>query len=199
MLTARLKGSFLDSVRAFKDDDYPRLLDVALSDVSRLRPRHVWSSLVVWAGQRTYECPADLKHVISSHWGRDQKQQRDPWAINYPVTRLPEMAIGYDPQGARVLVCVPSPDASLIAQLGAAFEYEYAANHILNETACSLTEFEQSLLIVRAQAEAMRELAMKHVTTPVQLKEGMTTSAANGTPTYLYGLLMDEFNIKVAM
>ena len=80
----------------------------------------------------------------------------------------------------------------LLAVLGSHCEYEYTTDHILTDSVCTLDDFEQSLLILRAQAEAMRELAMRNSTQPVQLRDGFTQGAANGTPPHLYTVLLAE-------
>ena len=47
--------------------------------------------------------------------------------------------------------------------------------------------------MLRAQAEAMRELAAKNATTAYNIREGISATPKNGTPAYLYEQLLQEF------
>ncbi|AXF86763.1 hypothetical protein DTO96_102519 [Ephemeroptericola cinctiostellae] len=198
-LLARHKAALLDAQRGFKEDDtdYERHIATALIDLNQRRPRHAWASLTLEPKRRTYPCPSDLKHVYACHYGRDEKQQRDCWDPHYPIGRLPDVSVGWDADHCRFLNVHPIPSAMLLGVLGAQCDYEYTADHILTDEVCTLDEFEQGLLILRAQAEAMRELAMRNSTQPVQLRDGLTQGAANGTPSHLYSVLLAEFEQKV--
>ena len=77
-------------------------------------------------------------------------------------------------------------------------EIEYTTAHVLTDTECSLNDEEQGLLLLRAQAEAMREIAMKNSTVSYQLREGISSTPKNGTPAYLYQELLAEFERRVA-
>ena len=189
--------SLLDSQRAFKAEDFERHMDTALRDLTQFRPHRVLAELNVLPMQREYECPADLVQVLATHYGRAEKMQRQPWDAGYPTQRLPDVKVRYRADGSRYLQVFPAPNYQLMAQIGAVVGYEYSAAHIVTEEVCTLTEVDVQLAILRAQAEAMRELAMRNSTQPTQIKDSLTNTPANGTPSYLYTLLMNEFYGRV--
>ena len=97
----------------------------------------------------------------------------------------------------RLLRCHPAPSGKQLLVLGNACEIEYHADHVLTENECSLDAEELDLLLLRAQAEAMRELSMKNATTAYQLREGISATPKNGTPAYLYQELLAEFERRL--
>ena len=96
-----------------------------------------------------------------------------------------------------VLQAQPAPSARQIQILGNRCELEYCADHVLTDTACTLDSELLDLLHLRAQAEAMRDLAMRNATTSYQLREGIGSVPKNGTPAYLYQELLAEFERRV--
>lgn len=191
--------SLLDSQRAFKADDFGRHMDTALRELAQFYPRRMLAELNAMPMQREYECPADLIEVLATHYGRAEKAQRQPWDAGYPTQRLPEVTVQYRADGSRYLQVFPAPNYQLMAQIGAVVGYEYSAAHIVTEEVCTLTEVDVQLAILRAQAEAMRELAMRNSTQPTQIKDSLTNTPANGAPSYLYTLLMNEFYERVKL
>ena len=189
--------SLLDSQRAFKADDFERHMDTALRDLTQFRPHRMLAELNAMPMQREYECPADLIEVLATHYGRAEKAQRQPWDAGYPTQRLPEVTVQYRADGSRYLQVFPAPSYQLLAQIGTVVGYEYSAGHVVTDSYSSLTPVLVHLAILRAQAEAMRELAMRNSSMPTQVKDSLTNTPANGTPSYLYQLLMDEFYGRV--
>ena len=189
--------SLLDSQRAFKAEDFERHMDTALRELTQFRPHRVLAELNVLPMQREYECPADLVQVLATHYGRAEKMQRQPWDAGYPTQRLPEVTVQYRADGSRYLQVFPAPSYQLLAQIGTVVGYEYSAGHVVTDSYSSLTPVLVHLAILRAQAEAMRELAMRNSSMPTQVKDSLTNTPANGTPSYLYQLLMDEFYGRV--
>ena len=189
--------SLLDSQRAFKAEDFERHMDTALRDLAQFRPHRVLAELNAMPMQREYECPADLIEVLATHYGRAEKAQRQPWDAGYPTQRLPEVTVQYRADGSRYLQVFPAPSYQLLAQIGTVVGYEYSAGHVVTDSYSSLTPVLVHLAILRAQAEAMRELAMRNSSMPTQVKDSLTNTPANGTPSYLYQLLMDEFYGRV--
>ena len=189
--------SLLDSQRAFKAEDFERHMDTALRDLTQFRPRRMLAELNAMPMQREYECPADLIEVLATHYGRAEKAQRQPWDAGYPTQRLPEVTVQYRADGSRYLQVFPAPSYQLLAQIGTVVGYEYSAGHVVTDSYSSLTPVLVHLAILRAQAEAMRELAMRNSSMPTQVKDSLTNTPANGTPSYLYQLLMDEFYGRV--
>ena len=189
--------SLLDSQRAFKAEDFERHMDTALRELTQFRPHRVLAELNVLPMQREYECPADLVQVLATHYGRAEKMQRQPWDAGYPTQRLPDVKVRYRADGSRYLQVFPAPNYQLMAQIGAVVGYEYSAGHVVTDSYSSLTPVLVHLAILRAQAEAMRELAMRNSSMPTQVKDSLTNTPANGTPSYLYTLLMNEFYERV--
>ena len=189
--------SLLDSQRAFKADDFGRHMDTALRELAQFYPRRMLAELNAMPMQREYECPADLIEVLATHYGRAEKAQRQPWDAGYPTQRLPEVTVQYRADGSRYLQVFPAPSYQLLAQIGTVVGYEYSAGHVVTDSYSSLTPVLVHLAILRAQAEAMRELAMRNSTQPTQIKDSLTNTPANGSPSYLYQLLMDEFYGRV--
>lgn len=191
----RLSASMLDSKRMFTEADYPRLLNMALAALNAVRPLHKVVVLELAAWRALYPCPEDLNSVFACWWGRSYKAHAAIWADDYPG-KLPEWRVLPGAQG-RLLQAQPAPSAQQIQILGNRCELEYCADHVLTDKACTLNAELLDLLLLRAQAEAMRELAMRNATTAYQLREGVGSVPKNGTPAYLYQELMAEFERRV--
>lgn len=194
-LIAQLTASLLDSATAFKPEDFGRHLTMAVADYSRYRPMDAMDELTLMAGVAVYPCPDDLDAVLGCDWGRAEKATGNPWDTNWPG-QLPEIR-PIRIAGERRLRLNPAPSAAQISTLGNVCAYRYATAHVADETHCTLRQSDVDVVLLRAQAEAMRELAMKGVTKPVQMRDGMSQGPKNGTPSFLYALLMAEFTEKV--
>lgn len=194
-LLATLTGSLLDSAAGFLPADFTRHIDLALADFSRFCPLVTEAELQLVAWKNSYPCPVDLESVLACDWGRDFKAAANPWDANWPG-RLPDISL-IRAAGERSLRLSPAPTPNQISTLGSACSYRYAAAHVLTESVCTLSPQEESAVLLRAQAEAMRELAMKGVTRPVQMRDGVSQGPKNGTPSFLYAALMAEFTERV--
>ncbi|OWY40056.1 hypothetical protein CEK28_04795 [Xenophilus sp. AP218F] len=175
--------------------DFQRLILVALEDYSRRRPLPRFAELSLQAGRVVYDCPADLLLVQGFDWGRDAKARLQSWDDGWPG-RLPDMRV-MDAAGGRVLYLMPAASARQISLLGSAAPYRYGARHRLDETGSTIPPGDEPLVLLRAQAEAMRELAISHTVKPFQLRDGISATPRNGTPAYLHTVLMDEFERRV--
>lgn len=184
---ARLKGSLLDSVRAFADADLERHAETALAALSQIKPKRCVIAVNLVAGRSLYPCPANLRGIHACYWGRGHKAAVQPWADNY-AGKLPEWSLTYNEAGVRFLRASPAPTFSQINELGSYAELEYQADWQWGDTAGM-----ENLLMLRAQAEAMRELAAKNATTAYNIREGISATPKNGTPAYLYEQLLQEF------
>lgn len=194
--TAQYKASLLDSVRAFAEADYPRHVATALAALSSVKPQRRMAIVRLEPGRSLYLCPADLTRVHACWWGRSHKAHGRPWDDDYPGA-LPEWRVVTTAANERLLRCHPAPSGKQLLVLGNACEIEYHADHVLTENECSLDAEELDLLLLRAQAEAMRELSMKNATTAYQLREGISATPKNGTPAYLYQELLAEFERRL--
>ena len=193
-LAADLKASLHDAASVLNAPggvDFERLLDAAAADMGRVRPLRLLGEITVQAEEPLYDAPADMAGRPILLWGKGEKLE--PWSRTY--LRQPElMVIGSGGQALQLLFR-PAPTLAQIAKWGSAAEFTYPARHSIGTTAADTTiqPADRGLLLLRAQAEAMRELAMRNVTKPVQLRDGFSQAPRNGTPSALYQTLLEEF------
>lgn len=199
-LVEDLKAILMDASNAFtKPTDFQRHLTVATFDLARVRPRTVLGTLTLVADQPNYAAPADLLKPKSSTWGTAQRRQFKPWEEGYPG-RLPSISV-VENAGALQLWLDPAPSLSQILTFGAAYPYFYLARHQLaeveNQTTIALAD--KPLLLVRATAQALQELAHNKYTKPVQLGgAGVPSMPKNGTAAALADQMMDLFERMAA-
>lgn len=184
---ARYKASLLDSVRAFADADLERHAETALAALSHIKPKLCVTWVQLAAGRNLYPCPANCRAVQAAYWGRSHKAHSQPWQDD-AVGRLPEWSVTYNEAGERFLRAHPAPSVRQLDILGSIAEIEYRADWRWDEVRGM-----ENLLLLRAQAEAMRELAAKNATTAYNIREGISATPKNGTPAYLYEQLLQEF------
>lgn len=196
-LVTDLKGSLQDAATVFtaaNDADFNRHLNVAASAFNRARPRTLLGSVALVADRATYAVPSDLHGFKSSLWGVNPVKSARPWEKAYPG-KLPDVAV-VEESGARKLCLSPPPSGTQINVLGATFKFYYYARHSIHATDGAQTTIQagdRNLLILRAQAEAMRELAMRNIKKPAALRDGTGMVTKNGTPAALYEKLLEEF------
>ena len=194
---ALYQESLLDAKRVFKEPDYARHLDTALRALNEVRPQLKFTEFTLAPFRHMYACPADLVRIHACMWGRTHKATTRPWDDCF-MGRLPEWRIFSNTAGARFLRAEPAPLPRQIDVAGMQCELMYTADHVLSETECTLNEIEIGLLILRAQAEAMREISAQNSTQAYQLREGISSTPKNGTPAYLYSQLIAEFEQRAA-
>ena len=190
-----LKASLQDAAKVFtaaNDADIKRHLDVAALEMGRKRPRTLLGTLTLVAEQFNYAAPADFLSYKSDLWGIPAS--RIPlWDKSYPG-RLPDVQPAMN-GAVRELHFSPPPTATQITVLGSAFKFYYFAAHAISATAASTTILpgDRGLLLLRAQAEAMKEMAMRNIGKPVAMRDGMSSAPRNGTPSFLFEALMTQF------
>ncbi|WFC43180.1 hypothetical protein [Pseudoxanthomonas sp. SE1] len=198
-LIAQHKASLMDSAGLFvapNDADFLRHLRIAGRAVGvRKRPRTHAGQLQLEAGQVAYPAPADLIQVKGSPWGV-QELQTAPW--NMPRGPLPTLRL-VAAGTAQELHLSPPPNAAQIAAFGAVFPFYYFAAHTLPDDpgeATSVTDIELDLVLLRAKAEAMRELTIRNHSKPITLRAGQggESQPKNMTAAALYQAFLDEFN-----
>ena len=194
-LVADLKDSIHDAANVFtgaNDEDFSRMLDAAALDIGRVRPRTMLGTLTLVADQDAYAAPADLLTYKSDLWSV-QARRYQTWDANYPG-RLPDIRTALN-GSTRELHFLPAPTSAQITVLGAAFKYYYFAGHAIGAAAADTTvqPGDRGLLILRAQAEAMKEMAVRNSGKPVSMRDGISNMSRNGTPSYLYEMLMKDF------
>ena len=198
-LVADLKASLQDAAAVFtaaSDGDFKRHIKTAALAFGGKRPRTLVGSITLVTDQAQYAAPAGFHAFGSALWGIAPKARAQPWEKTY-AGRMPAVRVietDGDPD-ARSLQLDPPPTGGQINALGSDFRFYYYGMHDVNATAASTTiaAGDRGLLLLRAQAEAMRELAARNITKPIIMREGMSSQARNGTPSYLYEKLMDEF------
>lgn len=201
-LVADLKASLQDSASVFtaaNDEDFKRHLTTAALEFLRLRPRTLLGSLELIADLADYAAPADFYAIKSPLWGIAPKPRGRPWERAWPG-KLP-IVRAVEVSGVRKLYLDPPPSAAQISALGSEFRYYYYAAHVIHATDGAQTTIQpgdRGLLLLRSQAEALREMALRNLKKPVALRDGLGSAPRNGTPAALYEALLDEFEQKAA-
>lgn len=190
-LQASLKESLHDSGEVLAPEDFERCLDTALLEFSRRLPRLRNGSLQLIYGETSYPAPADLIgfHIAEWQWDRSIPV----WEGGSPGT-LPRVSAC---DGHIQFSFALSPRQ--ISLLGGKLPYRYKASHQIGAAAEDTTvpAHQRDLLLLRAQAECLRELAMRNITKPVSMRDGGMSSPKNGTPAALYERLLAEFHDRV--
>lgn len=192
-LALSLKASLHDAADVFVDgDDMGRLLDIAAQDFNRHRPRTQFGTLTVSPGKMNYPAPDDLYLFKSTLWGMAPIAKARPWEKTWPGPMPRVQLVG------RELHLAPAPTQHQVNVLGSEFRYYYLGRHLLGAVEqTTIDAGDRFLLLLRAQAEAMRELTVRNVKKPVQLRDGMNSGPRNMTPSAFYTLLMEEWEAKV--
>jgi len=198
-LIADFKASLHDAGSVFNaaaDGDFSRMLDVAALDLGRVHPNPLQGEITVTADVAAYAAPEGIVAYSYSAWSAGKMPK--PWAANYPGPEPRVSLVG--PPTARVLWFEPAPTALQVALFGTAFPIRYLGGYTIADAAAGTTVLaaDRGLLILRAQAEAMRELAMRNITKPVSLRDGLSGQARNAQPSFLYAELMAEFERRAA-
>jgi hypothetical protein len=196
-LVADLKESLQDAAAVFdaaNDADLKRHLAAAAMDMGAKRPRTLLGEVTLVAEQFNYTAPADLLSYKSDLWGVPARRIQ-PWEKTYPG-RLPDVQVAVN-GAVRELHFLPAPTSFQIGVLGSAFKFYYFAAHAIGATAAATTILpgDRGLLLLRAQAEAMKEMAMRNIGKPVTMRDGMSSGTRNGTPSFLFETLMKLFEV----
>lgn len=197
-LASDLAESLHDAASIFTAEDggdFRRLLDAAAQDMGRVRPRTLLGMLSLVVDQEAYAAPADILMFKSALWGVGRTSR--PWERSW-CGYLPNVRLAMN-GGVRELHLLPAPTAQQISVLGATYKFYYFAAHIVSANAAQTTisQGDRGLLLLRAQAEAMRELAARNMHKQVSMRDGISGGTRNGTPTYLFETLMHEFESRV--
>lgn len=197
-LVTDLKASLRDAAGIFtaaNDADFVRQLATAALAMNRGKPRVVAGSLTLIADQAAYAAPAGFGELGYDTWGQRRKQA---WETGYSG-RLPRLKFA-EVGGVPKLILDPAPTQANIDDAGATVTFFYHQTHVIGAAAVDTTvpAIERGLLILRAQVEALRELAMRNITKPVQMIEGHGNQPRNGTASALYQSLLEEFERAAA-
>ncbi len=200
-LVADLKAALNDTASVFTaaaDADFKRHLTHAALDFGRARRRTLVGTLALVADQHNYPAPANILWPKFPIWGVNEKRQAKPWDKNWPGM-LPQLQL-VDVAGGRELHLDPAPTAAQITAFGAEYRFYYYAGHAIGGAAADTTvqPVDRDLLLLRAAAEAMKELAYRNSKKPVQLRDGLNSAPKNSTPAALADWLMKEFERRAA-
>lgn len=190
---ARL-GAAVAKFDAPNDADFARHLAAAASALNTARPRLLTGNVTGVAYQASYAAPAGLVRVHRLLWGSYRvHRQWEPGFVGAP----PRVLASWDGTQPAV-VFTPPPTADQLTNWGATVDFVYVAAHQLDATTNTINPLDNSLLLLRAAAEAMGELANAGVVSPVQLHRGMVAIPSNSTPQAVYAQLMAEYEKQAA-
>lgn len=192
-LAEQLRVTFGECSSKFEPHQFEAMLVIAANDLARYKPTERRGRLLLIADQRDYAAPADMLMPRRHSWGRVERGQLNPWDVAYPK-RLPTFTkLRID--GVDSIEIDPPPTAAQIAALGEAFDYTYSVSHTLSDEPSETTvpASQRDLLLLRALAEGMRQLAARGVSTPVSLGAGGNNRPKNGAPASLADQFMDDF------
>lgn len=197
-LVADLKATLHDAAKPFEvdgdDSAFERFLANALPDLGIKRPLTRLGQVSLVAGEPRYALSTltDFSSYKTDQWGAE-RQLPKPWDPCYPGAR-PRVYAVKEPTGW-LLVFDPAPTALHIGVLGGTFKFWYFARHSIGADAADTTVSEQDrgLLLLRAQVEAMRELAIHQANKPVRMNDGISGMPRNSTPAALHATLLQLF------
>ena len=200
MTLTALKKDLIDSLTEASeliDNQVDHLLSVAAVELARVKRFTLCGHVMLQSGIAVYNAPADMIDFKVHIWGRYQRQMYNLWDPRYPRT-LPTVTIT---QGTpkQIHLSFP-PDGHLISLLGSQFSFYYYASHTLSDEPGETTVpiFERDLLLLRAQAEAMKILSIRYADKTVSSKHVISGAAKIGTPAALYKTFLCEFERRAA-
>lgn len=196
-LVADLKESLHDTADVFAgatDVAFERFLNQALPDMGFKRPVTRLGQVLLVESEARYDLSAypDFSAYKTHLWGAGRTLPK-PWEDGYPGA-LPRVCAERD-GAAWWLVFDPAPTLLHIAALGSTFKFWYYAQHAIGTDAATTTVAAQDrgLLLLRAQVEGLRELAIHQANKPVSMRDGLSGTPRNSTPAALHASLLKIF------
>lgn len=195
-----LKFSLRDSAEVFDEEDaFARLLRTAALAFNDERPRTLFAEVSILMGVDTYPAPANMYRYKAGMWGRNCRLQT--WDPGWPGAAPDFVAVEEDSGNGpvKLLRLDAMPTYLHLQAFGSTFGFYYLASHHIDEQASKTTisPGDRDLLILRAQAEAMREMVMRNIKKPVQQRDGLNSAPKNMTPSAFYDKLMEEWTRRV--
>ncbi|MCW7553654.1 hypothetical protein NX722_13655 [Endozoicomonas gorgoniicola] len=200
MTLTALKKDLVDSLTEsaeLVDNQIDHLLSVAAVELARVKRFTLCGHVMLQPGISVYNAPADMIAYKVHIWGRYQRQMYNLWDPRYPRT-LPTVTVT---QGRPKQIHLSfAPGSHLISLLGSQFSFYYYASHTLSDTPGETTVpvFERDLLLLRAQAEAMKVLSIRYADSTVSSKLMISGATKIGTPAALYKTFLSEFERRAA-
>lgn len=198
-LVADLKTSMHDSADVFKTDgdvDWVRFLTQSLPDMQVKRPVTRLGSVLLAAGTAVYALASasypDYVGYKTMLWGAERCMPK-PWEVGY-AGAVPRVREAWD-GAAWTLVFDPAPTYLHLNALGSTFKFWYFARHVLGAAAVDTTVApgDRALLLLRGQAECLREMALRNANKPTSLRDGITGQTRQGHPAALFQTMLDLF------
>ncbi len=182
-----------DAFNAPADADWIRHLRAAALDFGRVRPVTMMGFLSLEEGVSDYPAPDGFVRFKLSLWEQPQTRSPRPWEKTWcgPFPRV-TAADGR-------LYLSPAPTSQQIGVLGSEYRFFYFAGLVVSPSASTVQEADRGLLILRAQAEAMRELAMRSATRPISTRDGYSGLPREGSPAVLAKEFLAEFERLAAL
>lgn len=196
-LVEDLKRSLHDCASVFnapEHADFKRFLKQALPDMAWKRPRTMLGQVTLSANEPRFSLAA-LPDFASYKMHAWQITGYCPqlWEAGY-AGAVPRVSSHKDATG-HWLAFEPAPSVAHITLRGSVFKFYYFTNHsistVANDTTVALVD--RALLLLRAQAEAMLELQLRNASKPVQLRDGLSGTPRNSTPSALHATLLALF------
>ncbi|MBF0383624.1 MAG: hypothetical protein HQL69_21595 [Magnetococcales bacterium] len=200
-LIADLKASLNDTVDSFTavdDNDFIRHLSIAASELTRFKPRKLVATITLTAEQSLYDAPADIINPTVVLWGSGQRQNVKPWENSYP-SKPPTISL-LESAGVKKIQLTPAPTQNEINKLGAEFAYTYSASHIIAIDAADTTinPADRDLLLLRARAEALLEIATSNTTKAATRAPGQG-QPKNSSAMAIHDNLISEFEKRAKL
>jgi hypothetical protein len=188
-----------DGTQAEPDADYKRMIRAAAAAVAERRGRTKLGEITLEAGEYRYTTgvPADVLYLKAPLWGQGKRIM--PWSADYPGP-LPRARLVWE-DGAPVILVTPSPTRDQIHTLGERYRFYYAASLWSGDDSDPIhveDAADRELLLLRAQAEAMREMSLMQVAKVGETKIRLAQSN-DMTPTALWKALMAEFDRRMGV
>ncbi len=186
-------GKAASRFTALEDADFKRHLSRAGYRLGTKYPLWKTREISLSAGVDQYPAPADILGTLLCDWGRQPERgglSPNPWDdgfVGYPPSLILE-----GPAGGMQLRLSSPPSSTTIAAWGSTLRFRYLSAYRISEQAVEVSEAQQSLVMLAALIEAMRELSAE--TAVIQLHKGLSGLPTAGTPAYLYEKLCQEFD-----
>lgn len=196
-LIVDMKASVHDLASIFNKEEadaaWIRVLNNAALDMHRVRPLRKHGEITLEPNKHHYPGPVDLLRVIKILYADQARSAVKPWEQGY-AHNIPRAETQYIDDAPMVWL-TPAPTASMISVFGSAYPFIYSAKHQIGAEAADTTirDLDRHLLILRAQAELMKEAAARNISKPVAVTDSISSVTRNGVPAALYDQLMKDF------
>ena len=171
-------------------------LQAAAADFNRVRPRIEAFELTLIAEQADYPAPAGalrfhLADMVEANAAFEPYDARRQAQVPLPV--LIRSSSG------RCWRFRPVPTQRLIHALGCRYRYTAIVAHVLADDAgdTSFADADLPLLVMRAQVESLRALAIRNAHKPFTTRDPSYGQTRNSTPAALAQMTLDAWEVQV--